>query len=88
MKVNNSKLISARVYYAINLQTLKPIVASREADTIEIASLSKIMTCYLSILICTKYKVDIKTCTYRVPDKVSETPGTSAELEAGDILSV
>ena len=30
----------------------------------------------------------MKCCTYRVPDKVPDTPGTSAELEAGDILSV
>jgi len=36
------------------------------------------MTCYLSILICKKYNVDIKSCVYRVPDKISETPGTSA----------
>jgi len=36
------------------------------------------MTGYLSILICKKYNVDIKSYTMRVPDKVSETPGTSA----------
>lgn len=63
-------------------------MGSKESESIEIASLSKIMTCYLSILICKKYKVEMKCCTYRVPDKVPDTPGTSAELEAGDILSV
>lgn len=46
------------------------------------------MTCYLSILICKKYEVDIKNCYYRVPDKITETPGTSAELMAGDLLNV
>jgi hypothetical protein len=38
------------------------------------------MTCYLSILICKKYEVDMKTCHYRVTDKIVDTPGTSAEL--------
>lgn len=46
------------------------------------------MTCYLSILICKKYEVDLKNCFYRVPDKIPETPGTSAELTAGDLLNV
>ena len=36
------------------------------------------MTCYLSILICKKYEIDIKNCIYRVPDKIQGTPGTSA----------
>jgi len=30
----------------------------------------------------------MKNCIYRVPDKIAETPGTSAELEAGDLLCV
>lgn len=46
------------------------------------------MTCYLTILICLKYEIDMKNCYYRVPDKIPETPGTSAELTAGDLLNV
>lgn len=46
------------------------------------------MTCYLSILICKKYEIDIKNCIYRVPDKIQGTPGTSAQLQAGDLLTV
>lgn len=45
------------------------------------------MTCYLSILIARKYEIDLKTSYYRVPDRIPETPGTSAELLAGDLLT-
>ena len=46
------------------------------------------MTCYLTILISKKYELDLKEIFYRVPDWVVETPGTSAQLEAGDVVSV
>jgi len=40
-------------------------------EDIEIASLSKIMTCYLTIMIGKKYEVDLKNCIYRVPDWIT-----------------
>jgi D-alanyl-D-alanine carboxypeptidase len=45
------------------------------------------MTCYLTILISKKYELDLKDLYYRVPDSIAGTPGTSAQLEAGDILT-
>ena len=55
---------------------------------IEIASLTKIMTCYLSLLICKKFGIDLDNYWVRVSDKAAEMPGTSAELQAGDLISI
>ena len=82
-----SRVLTAKRYYAIDLEKLEPIVAQLPDEEVEIASLTKIMTCYLAILIAKKYELDLKDLSFRVPDWISGTPGTSAQLEAGDILS-
>ena len=46
------------------------------------------MTCYLCLLACDKYKVNPKEVSVRVSDKAAEMPGTSAELQAGDLLTL
>lgn len=46
------------------------------------------MTCYLTILVCRKYGIDVRHHHVRVSDKAEEMPGTSAELQAGDILTL
>lgn len=46
------------------------------------------MTCYLALLVCRKYSIDIYNHTVRISEKAAETPGTTAELQPGDILTV
>lgn len=46
------------------------------------------MTCYLSILICRKFKIDPKDTLVRVTEKAEMMPGTSAQLQAGDIIKI
>lgn len=46
------------------------------------------MTCYLCLLVCKKYGIDPKSHMTRVSDKAGVMPGTSAELQAGDIVSL
>lgn len=46
------------------------------------------MTCYLSLLICKKFGVELSDMTTRISEKAAETPGTTAELEHGDVLSI
>ena len=46
------------------------------------------MTCYLCLLVCKKYKVKPDEMSVRVSDRAAEMPGTSAELQAGDILTL
>jgi serine-type D-Ala-D-Ala carboxypeptidase (penicillin-binding protein 5/6) len=72
----------------MDVTTLTPIAGRSIDKSIEIASISKIMTCYLSLLICRKYNIDMYTHQMRVSDKAAETPGTTAELQSGDLLTV
>lgn len=46
------------------------------------------MTCYLAIMICIKYSIDVYTHEVTVTNKVKKAIGTSAELRKGDILTV
>lgn len=57
-------------------------------DPIEIASLTKILTCLLTILVCLKFSIDMKLYKCRVSEEAAEMPGTSADLEVGDILTI
>jgi D-alanyl-D-alanine carboxypeptidase len=72
----------------IDHTNLTPISGRNINMQIEIASLTKIMTCYLCLVVCNKYKVDIFSYTTRVGDRAVETPGTTAELQNGDILTI
>lgn len=54
----------------------------------EIASLTKIMTCLLVILITNKFSIDRKTTYIKVGQKASNIQGTSANLEYLDFLSI
>jgi D-alanyl-D-alanine carboxypeptidase (penicillin-binding protein 5/6) len=46
------------------------------------------VTALLTILICKKYSIDMQTYKCRVSDEAADMPGTSAELETGDVLAV
>ena len=56
--------------------------------SIEIASLTKIVTCLLTILACKKYEIDMSEYKCRVSEQAALMAGTRAELQAGDILTV
>lgn len=60
----------------------------KSEEIIEVASLTKIMTCYLCLLVCKKYSVDSKYYITRVSDRAAGMPGTSAELQAGDLVTL
>ena len=46
------------------------------------------MTCYLTLLICKKYNLDMYSYQTRVSDRAAEIPGTTAELQSGDLLTI
>ena len=73
----------------IDCSTLTPIAGrSNYKQSMEIASISKVMTCYLTLLVCRKYGVNPYSHSVRVTDRAAETPGTTAELQSGDVLTV
>jgi D-alanyl-D-alanine carboxypeptidase len=64
------------------------IYGVREHKRREIASLTKIMTCYVVCKLIREYKVDPKTTYIQVSAMASSMNGTSANLQYGDILSI
>jgi D-alanyl-D-alanine carboxypeptidase len=48
------------------MQTMIPVAAKGFMKKIQIASISKIMTCYLSLLVCKKYGIDSKKCQVKI----------------------
>lgn len=64
------------------------ILAKYSQEEVEIASLTKIMTCFLVIQICEFFQLDPKEERVAVSDKACKMPGTSAKLLYSDHLSV
>lgn len=60
----------------------------KDQDALEIASLTKVVTALLSIFICQRYGLDYKAFRCRVSDEAAFMPGTSAQLQVGDTLTV
>lgn len=54
----------------------------------EIASLTKIMTFYVTLVILEELKLNLKEIRIKVTKKASETIGTTAELKYNDILNI
>lgn len=54
----------------------------------EIASLTKIMTCLVILLISDKFRINLKAAEVVISQKASQLQGTSARLQSGDILTV
>ena len=66
---------------------MAPVAGRNIHTTIEIASISKVMTCYLTLLCCRKYNIDVYSYQARVTDKAADMPGTTAELQSGDEIA-
>jgi len=54
----------------------------------EIASLTKMMTCYVSIQLAKELKLDLNKTYFYVSEGASITPGTTAYLKKGQRLKV
>ena len=59
-----------------------------ERERREIASLTKIMTCYVVLNLLTKFGLDERKELIEVSELVSTISGTSAELRMGDFITV
>lgn len=59
---------------------MTPIVYKKFYKKIQIASITKIMTCYFCLLTCKKYAIDYKKFTIRISEASAEMNGTSAQL--------
>jgi D-alanyl-D-alanine carboxypeptidase (penicillin-binding protein 5/6) len=75
---------SAKSWALFNSQTGKVIWLKDAHKKREIASLTKIMTCYLSLLLCEELKLNVRELVFRVSYRASSLGGTLAELKFGD----
>lgn len=72
----------------IECESEQLVLINRGKQSLEIASLTKIMTAYLIISMAQKRDIDLAVEVIEVGDYVESITGTSAELIAGDIYSI
>lgn len=80
--------ISAQSWAVYDTRTEQILFGRMERERREIASLTKIMTCYVVLLLLKRFDLDEKKHYIEVSDFAASTSGTSAELKTGDIMSV
>ena len=60
----------------------------REYQKREVASLTKIMTCYVVITLCKQWNLSLTKTKILVSDVASDIRGTTAGLCTGDLISL
>lgn len=81
----NSK--SVTILHHIDGQT-KSIYSLNDKERLEIASITKTMTCYLVLIIAEKFGLDVRKEKIIVSERAAKMPGTSAKLAYSDMLSI
>lgn len=70
------------------MHTNQVILGKKHHDSREVASLTKIMTCYVTLMLCKKLGIPMGEFTIRVSKLAAGMTGTSAELNEGEHLKV
>lgn len=79
--------VSAKTWAVYNTITGQILFSQGAEERREIASLTKIMTCYLSLKLAEKYNLPLSKLV-TVSARASRISGTSANLQVGDELSI
>lgn len=79
--------MSAKTWAVYNPLNASILFSQGSESRREIASLTKIMTCYLSILLTKQFSIDLNKLV-TVSPRASKILGTSANLAAGDCLTI
>ena len=80
--------IKAKSWVIFEENTEKMLFSLKPRKSREIASLTKIMTCYLACYFIEKFEMNPSNHFVKVPKAAVKLGGTSAELERGDSVSV
>lgn len=78
---------SAQSWAIFDQKTSTLLFGKSEKERREVASLTKIMTCYVTMLMMERFGINDDTLI-EVSDDASGVIGTSADLLAGDTLSI
>eukprot|EP00347_Sterkiella_histriomuscorum_P010552 403375850 len=81
-------MVSAQAWAVYDVKQNKLLFGKLERDRREIASLTKIMTCYTVIQLLNKFKIKEESTFVEISENAANIIGTSAELQEGDVLSV
>ena len=80
--------VTAKNWSIMDGRTGEILFGKAENDRKEIASMTKIMTCFLVIQICRKLKLNPEKTCIQVSKHASSIEGTSAKLKTGDVVSI
>lgn len=80
-------MVSAQSWVVLDKKTRKVLFGKLENERREVASLTKIMTCFTVFKLCDKLGVDLST-PVKIDQGVEDVTGTTANLHPGDTLSV
>ena len=74
--------------YNNKTKLVQSVFSRQRSKRVEIASITKIMTCLLTLNIVRVFKINMHTEKHRVSERASKMPGTSAELCYSDTLTI
>ncbi|CAD8146297.1 unnamed protein product [Paramecium pentaurelia] len=80
--------VTAKSFIVYDCIEHKTILKRKSNKKVEVASLTKIMTFYVTLLTIELFNLNLKQIKVKVTKKSSETIGTTAELKYNDILSM
>ena len=80
--------VTAKCWSIMDGRTGEILFGKCENDRREIASMTKIMTCFVVIQIIRKIKLNAEKTMLQVSKNAANIGGTSAKLKTGDVLSI
>lgn len=80
--------ISCKTYCIIDASKGKSLYHKGDSEVREIASLTKIMTAYVSLQLARELNLDIMKALFNVSENAASTPGTTANLRAGQRVKI
>ena len=88
IKSKPPKDISSKSWVIFNVNTMGIVFGKKHHYPREIASLTKIMTCYLTLILAKRMNLSMNELNVRVTRLAASMSGTSAELKEGDQLKL
>lgn len=81
-------IVSAQSWAVIDNVNGNFLFGKNEKERREIASLTKIMTCYTVLNLVDKFKLDVNLTMVKITENADGISGTTSDLVVGDIFSV
>ncbi|CAD8171849.1 unnamed protein product [Paramecium pentaurelia] len=81
-------IISAQSWCIINGKNGQLMGGYNQYKSRQMASITKIMTCWLALKLTQQFQLDLDNTYFTVPEKAERIGGTTAQLQSGDKLSI